>query len=88
MATKRARIADMIKSDMENRSLARGEPPDPAAPPAARRRPRPLEAVKIRLEQGDYERLQEIADRQGTKASILIRQAIKQILKTGAGAAG
>jgi hypothetical protein len=85
MATKRAHIADMIKSDMENRALAHTEPADSPAPPAVRRKPKPLEAVKIRLEQGDYERLQDIADRQGTKASILIRQAIKQIIKADAG---
>lgn len=49
------------------------------------KRPRPVktkEAVKIRLDVGDYALLQEIAEEQGSKASILIRQAVKQIIKT------
>jgi CHASE3 domain sensor protein len=47
-----------------------------------RRRGTLKEAVKIRLDTGEYAALQEIADDQGTMASVLIRQAVKQIIKT------
>jgi hypothetical protein len=45
---------------------------------------KPVESVKIRLDEGDYALLQDIAREQGSKASVLIRQAIKQIIKAHA----
>lgn len=37
--------------------------------------------VSIRFDEGDYERLQEIAREQGTSAAALIRKAAKDIIK-------
>ena len=37
--------------------------------------------VSIRFDEGDYERLQEIAREQGTNAAALIRKAAKDIIK-------
>jgi hypothetical protein len=83
MAIKRADISEMIKIDMAGRELnqtdeaAAEERPD-------RPKPKPMESVKIRLDEGDYALLQDIAREQGSKASVLIRQAIKQIIKAHA----
>ncbi|OAV65325.1 hypothetical protein Barb4_03450 [Bacteroidales bacterium Barb4] len=61
---------------------AQETPVSTAAPP---RKVKQKESVKIRLDAGDYKTLQEIADESGTKASILIRQAVKQIIKAHKG---
>jgi predicted transcriptional regulator len=38
--------------------------------------------VSIRFDEGDYERLKEIAQEQGTNGAALIRKAVKDIIKT------
>jgi hypothetical protein len=85
MAIKRADISEMIKTDMANRNLNQTDEPTtlPEARPG-RPKPKPMESVKIRLDEGDYTLLQDIAREQGSKASILIRQAVKQIIKAHA----
>jgi hypothetical protein len=82
MAIKRADISEMIKADMAGRELK--QPDGTAAARPGRPKPKPMESVKIRLDEGDYARLQDIAREQGSKASVLIRQAIKQIIKAHA----
>ncbi|GMO41741.1 MAG: hypothetical protein Pg6C_02750 [Treponemataceae bacterium] len=90
MATRRAAISALIQSDMAGRDL-NGEGGGTAAragggallsngTPKKRK-----EAKKIRLDNGDWEMLQEIAERQGTKASILVRQAVKEIIRKSGG---
>jgi hypothetical protein len=41
----------------------------------------PKQAVMIRFDDGDYERLKEIAQDQGTNGTALIRKAVKDIIK-------
>ena len=82
MATKREAISGMINRSVEERNL------DPSVeltrePP--RFVPPQKEKVTLRLDVGDYRKLQRIAAAHGTKASALIRQAIKEILKTAGG---
>jgi hypothetical protein len=38
--------------------------------------------VSIRFDEGDYERLQEIAREQGTNGAALVRKAVKDIIKS------
>ena len=38
--------------------------------------------VSIRFDEGDYERLREIALEQGTNAAALVRKAVKDMIKT------
>ncbi|MDR2782696.1 MAG: hypothetical protein LBB48_02440 [Treponema sp.] len=73
----------MIKTDMAGRELNRAEGTAAEARPG-RPGAKPMESVKIRLDEGDYALLQDIAREQGSKASVLIRQAIKQIIKAHA----
>jgi hypothetical protein len=82
MAIKRADISEMIKADMAGREL--NQPEGTAGARPGRPKPKPMESVKIRLDEGDYALLQDIAREQGSKASVLIRQAIKQIIKAHA----
>jgi hypothetical protein len=80
VATKRADISSMIKNDMASRTIGNtSETPTLSELKNARKQ---KEAIKIRLDEGDYAKLQEIAERQGSKASIMIRQAVKQIIRT------
>jgi hypothetical protein len=41
------------------------------------------ESKKIRLDGGDYEKLQEIATAEGTTAAALIRRAVKELIRRG-----
>jgi hypothetical protein len=41
------------------------------------------ESKKIRLDGGDYEKLQEIAKAEGTTAAALIRRAVKELIRRG-----
>jgi uncharacterized protein (DUF4415 family) len=88
MATKKSRIGDLIDKSMEGRELP-GEP-EPTAPiperSRARFKPNPKQAVVIRLDEGDYGTLQRIAERKGTKAAALIRQAVKEMIRQEGGA--
>jgi hypothetical protein len=81
MATKKPDIAALVNQSMAGRNLAA-----PAAKPDDHQRerfkPSPKQAVMIRFDEGDYAALQRIAERNGTKASALIRQAVKEIIRT------
>jgi hypothetical protein len=80
----------MIKNDFANRDLSGVAAGAVAGDAGAAPRPggrvkRPKEAIKIRLDAGEYALLQDIAERQGSKASILIRQAVKEIIRKNGG---
>lgn len=84
MATKKPTIAALVDQSMEGRALT--APAVPPAPQARERfKPTPKQAVMIRFDEGDYGILQRIAERKGTKASALIRQAVKEIIKAEGG---
>ncbi|MDR0553472.1 MAG: hypothetical protein LBG76_01545 [Treponema sp.] len=88
MATKKPGIAALVDKSMEGRELP-GEPEPSAAPPDKGRerfKPNPKQAVVIRLDEGDYGILQRIAERKGTKAAALIRQAVKEMIRQEGGA--
>jgi 16S rRNA U516 pseudouridylate synthase RsuA-like enzyme len=85
MAVKKGSIADLVDKSMSGRGLS-----DAAAPPdnvsgRERFKPAPKQSVMIRLDEGDYRTLQRIAEARGTKASALIRQAVKEIIKAEGG---
>jgi hypothetical protein len=84
MATKKPDIAALVDKSMAVRNLA-GTPATTAATEGAGRerfKPAPKQHVMIRLDDGDYRTLQQIAERKGTKAAALIRQAVKDIIRT------
>jgi hypothetical protein len=83
MATKRPGIAALVDQSMAGRDLASAPAPAETAAPQRKERfkPAPKEAVVVRFDVGDYAILQRIAERKGTKASNLIRQAVKEIIK-------
>ena len=82
MATKKPNIANLLNQEMEGRNRAGTSVPAPAPHPRERFKPAPKQTVMIRLDEGDYGILQRIAERKGTKASALIRQAVKEIIRT------
>jgi hypothetical protein len=83
MATKRTGIGDLIKTDMASRSISQVNEKIPEEKPStpSKFKAKVKQSVKIRLDEGDYALLQQIAEEQGSKASILIRQAVKKIIK-------
>jgi 16S rRNA U516 pseudouridylate synthase RsuA-like enzyme len=87
MATKKPSIADLVDKSMEGRSLDGGKGAAPAQADGSRERfkPSPKQAVVIRLDEGDYGILQRIAERKGTKAAALIRQAVKEMIRQEGG---
>jgi hypothetical protein len=80
MATKKPDIAALVNQSMEGRNLTSA--PAAEQPRRGRFKPSPKQAVMIRFDEGDYAILQRIAERKGTKASALIRQAVKEIIRT------
>jgi hypothetical protein len=97
MATKReeAKIENLISKTMEGRDIAASVPAGDGAPPEAaplavsqatgRFDPPVKRQVQIRFDPGDYETLQRIAYRKGTVAAALVRQAVKDIIRTEGG---
>jgi hypothetical protein len=84
MATKKPKLADLVGKSTEGREL----PGEGAALPGKSRerfKPGPKQAVVIRLGEGDYGILQRIAERKGTKAAALIRQAVKEMIRAEGG---
>ena len=77
MATKREDIEDLVKKTMEGRDIAASGLPD--AP--AKFDPPPKRQVQVRFDPGDYEKLQIISYRKGTKAAALIREAVNEIIR-------
>ncbi|GHU47562.1 hypothetical protein FACS1894200_03140 [Spirochaetia bacterium] len=90
MATKRPNIGALIDQSMEGRDLSGTAPAtleSNSAPKKKERfKPSPKESVLVRFDVGDYAALQRIAEKRGTKASSLIRQAVKEIIKIEADA--
>jgi hypothetical protein len=86
MATKREDIENLISKTMEGRDIAASVPVEEAPQMAGRFAPPPKKQVQIRFDPGDYETLQRIAYRKGTVAAALVRQAVKDIIKTEGGA--
>jgi hypothetical protein len=80
MATKREDIEDLVKKTMEGRDIAASGPPD-APEGIVKFDPPPKRQVQVRFDPGDYEKLQVIAYRKGTKAAALIREAVKEIIR-------
>ncbi|MDR0553476.1 MAG: hypothetical protein LBG76_01565 [Treponema sp.] len=92
MVTKRRNLNEAINRGMEGRSI--GAPSDKQAPetlskksanaaPKTQRKAKGYKSniVSIRFDSGDYERLKEIAQEQGTNGAALIRKAVKDIIK-------
>jgi hypothetical protein len=89
MATKKPNLADLVNKSMEGRELSGGPEPAATAPEGKSRerfKPSPKQTVVIRLDEGDYGILQRIAERKGTKAAVLIRQAVKTMIREEGGA--
>jgi 16S rRNA U516 pseudouridylate synthase RsuA-like enzyme len=86
MATKKPKLAGLVDKSMEGRELPGGAEA-PSNPDQSRERfkPRPKQAVVIRLDEGDYRILQRIAERKGTKAEALIRQSVKEMIRNEGG---
>ena len=82
MATKKPDIAALVDQSMKGRNITSTAAPEAAPQPRERFKPSPKQAVMIRFDEGDYGTLQRIAERKGTKASALIRQAVKEIIRT------
>ena len=79
MATRRENIDSLVSKSMEGRNIASS----PAEENKKRGRfttPR-KQQVQIRFDPGDYETLQRIAYRKGTKAAALVRQVVKEYIK-------
>jgi urease beta subunit len=64
---------------MEGRDIRPSIPS--ATDSGARFDPPPKRQVQVRFDPGDYEHLQMIAYRKGTKAAALIREAVKEIIR-------
>jgi len=67
----------MVGRDISSSPLSETEIPKEAVkflPPKKRQ-------IQIRFDPGDYEKLQLIAYRKGTKAAALIREAVKEIIR-------
>jgi 16S rRNA U516 pseudouridylate synthase RsuA-like enzyme len=86
MATKKPSIGDLVDKSMEGRNFDGGSEKVEDRKLRTRFKPSPKQAVMIRLDDGDYGILQRIAERKGTKASALIRAAVKDIIKVENGA--
>jgi hypothetical protein len=92
MVTKRPSISDEITRNMEGRSI--GVPPEEQAAgkvtleiqrytqeTLSKTKSYKSNIVSIRFDEGDYERLKEIAQEQGTNGAALIRKAVKDIIR-------
>jgi hypothetical protein len=91
MITKRRTLSDKITRTMESRSIS-GTFNDQTNPVQLETPKDPLKMqkktkgyksniVSIRFDEGDYERLKEIAQEQGTNGAALVRKAVKDIIK-------
>jgi hypothetical protein len=79
MATKRAGIEDLVNKTMKGRDIVANVPAGSWGHGTFN--PPPKRQVQIRFDRGDYEKLQMIAYRRGTKAAALIREAVKVIIR-------
>ena len=81
MATKKPSIAELVDKSMSGRNIASPDNAQEKSVKSERFKPTPKQSVLIRLDEGDYRTLQRIAEEKGTKASALIRQKVKEIIK-------
>jgi hypothetical protein len=84
MATKKPGIAALVDKSMTGRNLTNSPAAEPAAPEPFKKPTR--QAITVRFDEGDYQKLQRIAVQQGTSAAALLRHAAKEIIKTDDGA--
>jgi hypothetical protein len=87
MATKRADISSLIHQDIAQRELggqntSEHTPAPVETTPITHKPKKQIETVKVRLDFGDYKRLQQVGAELGLKASAMIRLAVKQMIKT------
>jgi hypothetical protein len=80
MATKKPDIAALVDQSMAGRNLTNSPAAEPAQPESFRKPTR--QAITVRFDEGDYQKLQRIAVQKGTSAAALIRQAAKDIIRT------
>ena len=85
MATKKPTIAELVDKSMSGRNISSPDNAQEESFKSKRFRPTPKQSVMIRLDEGDYRTLQRIAEEKGTKASALIRQKVKEIIKDESG---
>jgi hypothetical protein len=76
MATKREDVEVLVKKTMEGRDIAASMPAEPSRYPYPAKR-----QIQVRFDCGDYEKLQAIAYRRGTKAAALVREAVKEVIR-------
>jgi hypothetical protein len=92
MVKKRPSISEEIARNMEDRIIgepAAGFPGNEATTVAYKATPETLKTTKgykntvisVRFDEGDYERLKQIAKEQGTNGAALIRKAVKDIIR-------
>jgi hypothetical protein len=87
MATRRTDIASLIHQDITARELGvqnapKETPASGETTPITHKPKKQIETIKVRLDKGDYARLQAVAGEIGSKASVMVRMAIKQMIKT------
>ena len=79
MATKRENIDNLVSKSMESRNIASSQAEENVK--RGRFITPKKQQVQIRFDPGDYETLQRIAYRKGTKAAALVRQVVKEYIK-------
>jgi hypothetical protein len=80
MATKKLDIDALIDQSMTGRNLTPGSTVSPALPGTPFKKPQ-KEAITVRFDEGDYQKLQRAAVQKGTSAAALLRQAAKEIIR-------
>lgn len=88
MVQKRRRMSDAVKRDMEGRSI--GASAAQAAGEVTKVTQKVTKSYKkdivsIRFDEGDYDRLKQIAQDRGTCGAALIRQAVKDLIHAAGG---
>jgi hypothetical protein len=82
MATKKPDIDALIEHSMTGRNLSPLNAGETPAVSAAMRFKKPQkQAITVRFDEGDYQKLQWVAVQKGTSAAALLRQAAKEIIK-------
>jgi hypothetical protein len=88
MATRKPDIAALVNQSMEGRSFTpSGETTETVPGPepttgAARFKKIPKQAITVRFDEGDYQTLQRIAAYKGSTAASLVREAVKELIRS------